>query len=737
MIKINKATNVFGISSLSGASTFDKLNVIYAPNGTAKSSLADAIKNISVGDSVGDVYGVLPDPTYELEIDGNIYDESNMIPFTVIKYCGVEEFELNENDDYSNLVISPSAKALFSSSITSINNSLTNIENILLSSFSKKGKGKTKGQKFSNGLIDSLMTIAGSRDNIIMNFALNLKTELTPLSEVITEDDVLTLANSKGRETISKPEVSGSIASYAFVISKKAIGSIIDSEFDIDKLNEFSKHIIDDLYFDDNKKRLLKINDNLLGKKEFLGIVEKENLSIYGSDEAKEEMEKCRDILNKNAASSKFSKTLFNKPKLIKHSLDYTTFANELFVTFLGTKNVKSIEIEVLNIKKEQSKIASMRSLTKVDDNAVYKIWEKFKSRFKFNKYELDIQNKFDAITGIDMPRFIKYQPGTNKEIFDPVELRFSTGEIRSFNLINFIIEVERTLLLGKPFTIILDDAVDSFDYKNKYGIIDYLNEIKDNSLVQIIILTHNFDFYRSTILAFGNTNQYFMYKDKSGNVTLHDVKSKKYYLSVSDFNSWKNSGDKTKYLSFIPFLRNVLQLQTKSSDPSVLDADKYLHYELTVSDNLDFTIIEPLMRSANFGIPASINITDKYLDTLDNIAINISSSPIMETKLENKILLGIYIRVFLERFLVKRIKKMGGNVPPNGNKFARTISLINNAKTNGYLSDKELSIAIEANVVSPSFVHANSFMYEPLIDVDSSTLIDVANKIRAINRSI
>ncbi len=737
MIKINKATNVFGISSINGASTFDKLNVIYAPNGTAKSSIADALKNISAGDSVVDVYGISPAPSYELDIDGNVYNESNMIPFTVIKYCGVENFELNKNDDYSNLVISPSAKSLFSSSIASINSSLANIENILLSSFNKKGRGKTKGQKFSNSFIDSLMVIAGSGDNIILNFALNFKTTLTPLSETLTEDNVLALANLKGKDTILKPEVSSHIATYASITSKKATGSIIDSEFDIDKLNDFSKHIIGDLYFDDNKKRLLKINDNVLCKEDFLEIVKKENLSIYGTDKAKEELEKCRDALNKTAASSKFSSTLLDKPALIKHSLDYITFVNELFVTFLGPKNVNLIETETLNIKKEQSKIASMRATMVVEDNAIYTIWKKFKTRFKFNRYELDIKNRFDAITGTDMPRFVKLQPGTNKEIIDPVSLRFSTGEIRTYNLINFIIEVERTLLLGKPFTIILDDAVDSFDYKNKYGIIDYLIDIKENPLVQLIVLTHNFDFYRSAILSLGDTNQYFMYKDKTANVTLYDVKSKKYYLTVSDFNSWKHTGDRTKYLAFIPFLRNIFQLQTNSHDPRVLDIDKYLHYDSAISDTLNFAIIDPLMYSVNFDFPSSISQTDKYLDILDNVATTISTSPIMETKLEDKILLGIYIRVFLEKFLIKRIESRSGTALSTSNSYARTTSLINRAKSSGYLTDEEFSIVIEANVVSPSYVHANSFMYEPLIDVDSSTLIEVADKIRFINSSI
>lgn len=735
MIDIKKLENVFGIKRLEVEKPFEKLNVIYAPNGTAKSSIADAIKNVSIGESVEDVYGSGAVPTFEFNIDGVSYDETNVPSFEVIKYCGVDKFDLSKDNDYSNLVVSPSAKAMFSSSINSINDSLDKIDSIILSVFKKKGKGK--GQKFSNVLSDALSVIAGGIDNLTLNFAMNFNTGLKELSEVLTEDEFYILASTKAKDIIQKPEVNVNLASYSAIVNKKATGKIIDSSFDIDKLNAFAKHIVEDLYFDDSKKRLLNINDNNYDKEKFVSLVDEENEAIYGTVQAKEELEKCRDSLNKTAGSTKFANLLLSKPSLVKHTLNYITFVNELFVTFLGATNVKCIENEVINIKKEQASIARMKSSLPENDNVLHNIWERFRGRFKFNKYDLGIKNKFDALTGNDLPRLVKYQIGTNIEINSPESLRFSTGEIKSFNLINFIIEVERIILLGNPFTIILDDAVDSFDYKNKYGIIDYLIDIKDNPLVQIIVLTHNFDFYRSVILSFGkgSTKQYFMYKYNTGLVKLYDVSGKPYYLSVADFNGWKNSGNNiTKYLSFIPFLRNILQLQTCSRDPMVLDVDKYLHYEIGLSDSLDFTILGPIMNTVNFPIPTSININDRFLDVLDLAASTICTTNVRETNLEDKIVLGLYVRVFLERFLSKTILNKSGSVPVITNNYARTSLLINQVKNSNYLSDEQLSIVTEANVISPSYVHANSFMYEPLIDVDAQSLIDIANKIKTIN---
>ena len=47
MIKILNYKNIYGISELFGADNLAQINVIYAPNGTAKSSIADSLEKIS------------------------------------------------------------------------------------------------------------------------------------------------------------------------------------------------------------------------------------------------------------------------------------------------------------------------------------------------------------------------------------------------------------------------------------------------------------------------------------------------------------------------------------------------------------------------------------------------------------------------------------------------------------------------------------------------------------------
>ena len=92
MISIKKFENIFGISQLKGADDLSKINVIYAPNGTAKTSIADALKHISdkeIG-KIKDVYGVTSEPCFDINVDGKSCTEKNLIDFKVIKYSGDE-----------------------------------------------------------------------------------------------------------------------------------------------------------------------------------------------------------------------------------------------------------------------------------------------------------------------------------------------------------------------------------------------------------------------------------------------------------------------------------------------------------------------------------------------------------------------------------------------------------------------------------------------------------------------
>ena len=138
--------------------------------------------------------------------------------------------------------------------------------------------------------------------------------------------------------------------------------------------------------------------------------------------------------------------------------------------------------------------------------------------------------------------------------------------------------------------------------------------------------------------------------------------------------------------------------------------------------------IFEGQIENVNF--PKNIDENELFLDVLSNLSKKIiESENVKEEDLENKIVMGFYIRIFLEKFLYKTIQKNGGQIPNEENIYTKTQSLIENASQ--YLTIEEKEKVTEANVIAPSYVHANSFMYEPLIDVGCGELIDVVSWLR------
>src|SRR5437899_8739755 len=73
-----------------------------------------------------------------------------------------------------------------------------------------------------------------------------------------------------------------------------------------------------------------------------------------------------------------------------------------------------------------------------------------------------------------------------------------STGEKKALYVLNIIFEIQARVKAGQETLLVVDDIADSFDYKNKYAIIQYLQDIADEQCFKQILLTHNFDFFRT-----------------------------------------------------------------------------------------------------------------------------------------------------------------------------------------------------------------------------------------------
>ena len=722
MIKINKFENVFGIKKLNGANSLGRINVIYAPNGTAKSSISDAIYNISKNESVHDVYDQLNTntPSYEIDVDGQMCTENTNISFNVIKYSAVDEYNMDTNLNYSNLAISQNLKNQVLSHINSIETSINNVKSLI--------EGCFPTQKNKPALLKSLAVIAETdvSDNYLF-LKLIKKLDFTiPVYSLtgFTEKDFVGLITEKLKNSSNEQCVRNGVSRYFQITNMLQQNSnIFTNDFKLPNLESVVEAAIKENYFCDTPERKFRIENVVYGENEIKNFIQNQSYIIYGNQQAKEEFENVKKALS----GQKTTISILQKfPALVSELVNFNSMVKRLFMTMCDSVR-NQLLAELTNIENQQQSIDNLRNNANINDNLLSDIWTRFEGRFNLKNFDLRLENEFNAVAGISFPKFVKYKPGTNDKITDPKLLRFSTGEIRVYNMINFILEVETYKLSQDKVVIILDDAVDSFDYKNKYGIIDYLCDLKNYTNIQLIVFTHNFDFYRSSILAFGKrfTNQYFAYRNELNEINFLDTSlNQNYYLEVVHFNSWKTNPNESKFFALIPFARTIVQLQTNATNVQKLDT--YLHYDLNVENYTINDVKQNVLGPIGANVCASFNLNDKYLKKFDEFIQNILSNQqiVNEIDLDIKLAMGLYIRIFLERFLYRTC--LANNISvANTNPYARTVSLMNYTLplfANDTVCKKNI---LNANLIAPAYVHVNSFMYEPIIDVEAKSLID------------
>ena len=95
---------------------------------------------------------------------------------------------------------------------------------------------------------------------------------------------------------------------------------------------------------------------------------------------------------------------------------------------------------------------------------------------------------------------------------------------------------------------MIVDDIADSFDYKNKYAIIEYLYELSNMNNIKMIILSHNFDFYRAVSSRLSILRQNRLEVMLTNNtINLHEEKYQK-----QPFVAWKKKLNKENIIALM-----------------------------------------------------------------------------------------------------------------------------------------------------------------------------------------
>lgn len=206
----------------------------------------------------------------------------------------------------------------------------------------------------------------------------------------------------------------------------------------------------------------------------------------------------------------------------------------------------------------------------------------KFNDRFVKMPFTLAVGNLQKAALGLEKAKlkFIFKDEDNNTKEFGIDEIKtLSQGEKRALYLLNFIFDVESRIASGKRTFFIIDDVADSFDYKNKHAIIEYLKDLDKTPNLYQIVLTHNFDFFRS-ITAFVSRKKCLMTSKSSAGIVLSVAQGvENYFKGIFQ----KQIGKSNRVLcATIPFTRNIIEYTRGDDNEDYLALTNLLHWKKT-----------------------------------------------------------------------------------------------------------------------------------------------------------
>ena len=448
-------------------------------------------------------------------------------------------------------------------------------------------------------------------------------------------------------------------------------------------------------------------------------VIKQEKDSILKNPDLVRAFEEIDKAITKNQELKDFRDYLEKNPSILPELENLSGLKQKLWISYLkrNIEAYKSLESEYSNGKKEIEEIVAQ---AKKEETQWRKVIDEFNKRFSV-PFKLSVDNQDDVILKSEGPNIKFVFEDFNKDTA-PVEEEelfkvLSSGERRALYILNIIFEVQARKQNNQETLFIVDDIADSFDYKNKYAIIEYLKDISKDIIFKQIILTHNFDFHRTVSRRLDVTRDHKLNTLKTKN----DIQLIKETYQNNPFDEWKKHlHDNHKMLiASIPFVRNLAEYTGHQDNYRKLTS--LLHFKedtsrILISD-LEIIIKQTLIDKTTLAIP---NNTKAVIDLVFEQAevILLSNDEIIE--LENKIVLAIAIRLKAEQFMVAKIND---DTFWKGITKNQTLSLIDRYKNDFAANISEIEILEQVNLMTPENIHLNSFMYEPILDMSNEHL--------------
>ena len=471
--------------------------------------------------------------------------------------------------------------------------------------------------------------------------------------------------------------------------------------------------------------RVIETSDDLLDA------IQTEKKKIFADEKLKKSFEKINAALGKRTLIQ-FRSVIEVYPEIIPELSDYLAFKRKVWVGLLN-----KVKTELDKVILEYEKCQTLIETIKEEANRQHSQWDIvldiFKSRFTV-PFTISVPNKNDVALLGEMPEFVfKYkdmETGDEQEISRKnLERVLSQGEKRALFLLNIINDLEALKLSGKEYLIVTDDIAESFDYKNKYAIIEYLQEMMEAANLKFVVLTHNFDFYRTVALRAKGKVRPAMVQRVNNGLEIGDPK----YVYKTPFElirkGIKRHNDKDLITS-IPFVRNIIEYTSGTDNNTNYQLLTSLLHLKSTTKTITFKQLEDIykdeLRDVDFDFSESRE-TDKVYYLILNEAKKIRFNNNDAMDLDGKVVISMAIRLLAEEYMINQLLAVGcPQESIEGISTMQTGGLVELFKKFCPTQTGELKTLNKVLLMSSENIHINSFMFEPLIDISIKSLVDL-----------
>lgn len=476
-----------------------------------------------------------------------------------------------------------------------------------------------------------------------------------------------------------------------------------------------------------HKVHLNGIEQDIESSDDLKSIIQDERNKIFSDEKLKKKFDKIDTELGKRALLQ--LKLFIEKyPEYIPYMNDYTDFRKRVFLGLLK-KNEQDVQLLLDEYNKCQELISDIKTQATNEKTKWDSVLEIFKARFSV-PFTIEVPNQNDVALLGNMPEFVfKYiDKDTGEEMVvqrKALEKVLSQGEKRALYLLNIINDLESLKLSKEEKVVITDDIAESFDYKNKYAIIEYLQEMMQETNLKFVILTHNFDFYRTVSNRAKDYVHPQMAQRMHNGIEITNPK----YVFRNPFEEMRKGmlkNNDSDIVTSIPFVRNLIEYSSETNNNVNYNKLTSLLHMKEDTKNITLKELEDIFNQ-ELKIENKLSFSEnreseKVYDLIIKLARSYSMNEKDTMNLDGKIIVSMAVRLLAEEYMIDEITEHN-KLPMEKIKSNQTGRLVDMYRKKFPDKMDVIKTLNKVLLMSSENIHINSFMFEPLVDISIKSL--------------